>query len=64
MTSKSNFYFREKLVLTQILTGIFEFEFGMQGPIFFPLSMNKTIIIVGALKGIQTVLDICFNILE
>jgi len=34
------------------------------GSYFFPLSMNETIIIVGALKGIQTVLDICFNILE
>jgi len=35
--SKSNFYFREKLVPTQILTQIFEFKFGMQALLFFAL---------------------------
>ncbi len=31
IASKSNFYFRKKLILTQIPTQMFEFKFGMQG---------------------------------
>ncbi len=41
MMSKSNFYFCKKLVPTQILTRIFEFEFGMQGPTIYVSHHHK-----------------------